>query len=112
MNLHYLLKQPSKHYCLVSIRTASKSCASQLSRQEHKGNFRRVLRIAIKSLIHKVYTSYIKYESEISDYFVGCQILSWSILSFAPVYGIHYQSTAAVVPGETDMQPLGEKEDP
>lgn len=71
-----------------------------------------MLRIAIKSLIHKVYTSFIKYESEISDYFVGCQILSWSILSFVPVYGIHYQSAAAVVPGETDMQPLGEKEDP
>lgn len=70
MNLHYLLKQPSKHYCLVNIRNASKSCASQPSRQE-QGNFRLVLRLAVKSLIHRVYTRYIKYESKISDYFGG-----------------------------------------
>lgn len=74
MNLHYLLKQPSKQYCLVSFRIASKSCASQLSRQEHKGNFRLVLSLAVKSLIHKVYTRYIKYESEISDYLGGVKI--------------------------------------
>lgn len=29
--------------------------------------------LAVKSLIHKVYTKFIKYESEISDYFGGVE---------------------------------------
>lgn len=41
-----------------------------------------------------------------------CQIPSWSILNLGPLYDIHNQSTAASVPCETDIHPLGGKEDP